>query len=425
VLDVLAKYRPNLEILPNLHTLTWTTSSIRSLTHDSVIFMHQKVKRFGVTIPMANNYDGLTYLFRTLVSRMSRASHLVLRSDVPLSSIEDHIIELLRLPGLNRITLPSCNMPSQIAERLSRMEHLHTLDMNIEDNLAFESEESTEVFAPCLAEDAFPSLQSLSLRAHLEDISQFMISSFAPHAITKICIATRSPSPETSFAVGACLSFLASACPNLEDIHLIFLISVTVISEQTSNHVISYDAIRYICRPVLTKLEIAHPYPLNVTLDDINDIARQCPSLVRLILNCDPVVLDNDRQLPLTALVPFAQHCPSIKVIGLFFGAAESSLAGAEDLQSFKNSVMLSVGASDIAEDFGPTTQFLSQMCTLGCEIEVVVEWPDKFRENRPLLELRKTRWSQVGCMLAVLEKLRKKDEEKMRNLESESKSCW
>jgi hypothetical protein len=294
------------------------------------------------------------------------------------------------------------------------MEHLDTLDINTEDDWAFENEESIEAFAPCLAEGAFPSLRSLSLRAHLGDVSQFMKSSFAPHAITRIVIQSRSPSPETSFAVGSFLSILASKCPNLGDISLIFLISVTVISEDPfPHHVITYDALRSIFRQALTKFEISHPYPLRVTLDDINDIASRCPSLVTIILNCGPVILDSDLQLSLAALAPFARRCPSIKCIGLFFSATTFNPTEAEDLPPFKRPVTLTVGTSDVEEDMAPTTHFLSHMCAFGYNIEVVVRWPGALGASRrsingvtELLELRRTRWSHVGCMLRVLKKV-------------------
>jgi hypothetical protein len=78
------------------------------------------------------------------------------------------------------------------------------------------------------------------------------------------------------------------------------------------------------------------------------------------------------------------------------------------------------------SEDLGPMTQFLSHMCFLGCQIDMDIGWPDTFRENRcsvegdkELLELWEAKWSWVGCMLLVLEKLLNKDKEKIQNLEA------
>jgi hypothetical protein len=210
-----------------------------------------------------------------------------------------------------------------------------------------------------------------------------------------------------------------------------FLISITVISEDPSpDQIITYDTLRSIFRPVLTRLEISHPYPLRVTLDDINAIACKCPSLAIIILNSDPVVLDSDCQLPLTALAPFAHHCPSTKTVGLFFSAETSNLTGVDDLPTFKGPVTLDVGTSDIDQDMAPVTQILSHMCALGCNIDSIVEWPGALGENRcsingvkELLESRHTRWSQVECMLRVLKRVCMKDRENIRTLEAEVKA--
>jgi hypothetical protein len=395
--------------------------------------MTRNIETFTLTIPKAPDHDDLSPFFQYLVTRMPRISHLILKSHVPMSMVENHIVELLSgMSELRLVTFLNCHLPSRIVEQLSRMDRLYNIKIEPYDvdERAFEGETGTEVFAPCLAEGAFPSLRYLSLRAHLGAAAQFMKSNFAPNAIKRIYITSRSPTPETSFVVEAFLSALACTCPNLEDVFLQCLISVNELPDDPSSElVVTYDALRPIFRPVLRCFEISHPNPLHVTLDDINDIARNCPLLDTFILNCDPAVLDSDQQLPLTALAPFARHCPKIETIGLFFGASKSNFLMAQEdiLPPFQKPIILTVGTSDIDVDVGTVTHLLSRMCPLGCNVQIVIEWPGKFGVKRrsrsgvqQLLELRNTRWSQVSCMLPILKKLQTR--ESVRNLEAKVK---
>jgi hypothetical protein len=181
-------------------------------------------------------------------------------------------------------------------------------------------------------------------------------------------IATLSSTLETSADIQDFLSVLALTCPDLDDLYLQSLPSTLVLKDRNrfAKTNIPYGSIRSIFRPVLKRFHITHPYPLDVTLDDINDIASRCPSLVLLILNCIPLVLGSSR-LPLEALVPFARNCPNMEVLGLFF---ESTLSNPSNgLELFKNPMKLVVGASEIDEDVGPVVLFLSLLCPLGCEI--------------------------------------------------------
>lgn len=426
------KHRPTLDILPNLHKLHWITGSVESLTQDSVVFLHDNIKTFTLSIPEAADHN-LAPFFQTLVTRVPRLSGLVFKINAQTGDIENHLIELLHgLPELAYVMFPYCHLPSRIVEALSKMDHLVDLELDNSDEWAFERETGSEVFAPCLADGAFPSLRALSFRAHLGEAAQFMKSNFAPHALTELLVASRAPSPETSFFVQAFLFVLSFTCLNLEVLVLDFLTSTTELpSDISAGPIITYDAFRCICRPVLRRFVVAHPYPVCVTLDDINDIARNRPLLLQFVLNCDPPILSGDHQLLLAALVPFARHCPNMEILGLFFGASTSSLSMAEeDLETFKKPIALKVGTSDINEDVGPATRFLAQVCPLGCEIEVFEDWPGKFGVRRrslgevqKLLQVRETRWSQVQCMLPLLAKLCNKNKEDVKRLETKVKA--
>lgn len=363
---------------------------------------------------------------------MPRITHLILKRHVT-HVVEDHLIELLHgLSHLTHITFPNCHLPSRIVEEVSRMSHLVEVDIDDGDEFAFECEDGTEVFSPSLVEGAFPVLRSLSIRAHLGDAAEFMKSNFAPHAITKLHIASRQPSPETSFVLQAFLSVLACTCHNLEDLDLNFVLSTTELPDDTSTApVITFDALCGIFKPILTSFMITHPYAVAMTLDNINDIARSCPLLVKFVLNCAPPVIDRDHGLSLTALVPFAHHCPNMKILGFFFGASTSNfLMAEENFEPFKNSIVLSVGISDLEEDVGPATQFLLKICPLGCEIDASEKWPGQFGEQLrsrgeigELIELRKARWSKVQCTLPLLSRRRKKDKENTQRLEAKIKA--
>ena len=164
-----------------------------------------------------------------------------------------------------------------------------------------------------------------------------------------------------------------------------------------------------------------------------------------LYLSCEPVNLTTPSTLTLRALLPFAQHCPNLRELGLFVDASsvadlpdsfssELSLASrtrsgeeAGDIVQFKTLSKLCMGVSDIRDE-GTVALFLSHICPLGVEVDWGISWEDDIEKwssetatadgLRKEISERVEKWETVAQMLPPLIRLRMKERERCRALE-------
>lgn len=397
VFNDVARTRTTLTILPNLRTLEWNLPL--SLC---VLFMHQGIKQFSVYLTVPPDA-----LFQEVASRMPNLTCLDLRGQPPVKDIEPALLDLLRgLPKLYKVVFPRFYVTSQVAETLSESRSLEIVEFQYGPEQGSGDPNDVHVFSPTLAEGAFPSLTDLSFSIRFGDAARFMDLAFAPTNITIFYL--DSPILESPSDVHAILDILAENCQLLENLTLMSLIAATTSEALIAEDQITFANLKPLLRfPCLTRFEILHTYPLDISLGDIEELAKKWPSLERLVLNNEPAVLQHS-SLTLTALLPFARYCPKLEQLGLFMHASTSDLPSPSDFpEPFQSLKVLCMGVSIISEE-SPVALFLSQICPLGCGLNSGVTWEDDYSAvDEGIMEtirLRCEKWHKVYvCSVASL----------------------
>lgn len=157
--------------------------------------------------------------------------------------------------------------------------------------------------------------------------------------------------------------------------------------------------------PILTsqnivQFEIQHWLPLNLCTGDVANIARSWPRLESIMLNQAPAsVPDIPCHLNILSLIPFAQHCPLLRTIGILAAAGPLSSTQWGHLPShFPQLETLHVG---ISENSGPNdvALFLGRICPSGCSIQYGSHWYE--------FDQYKSQWDIVANTLPLLIRMR------------------
>ncbi|EGN97651.1 hypothetical protein SERLA73DRAFT_57380 [Serpula lacrymans var. lacrymans S7.3] len=422
IFDDIARTRTALDILPNLHTLEWLTYQDNCMEL-SVLFMHTRVKHFVLSVPSDPEQSRLAF-FTDICARMPHLTELDLRIPFAMSNIEDDILALLRgLPNLRKVVFPEYHLTSKVVSQLSQLRRIGVVQFEHGDAQGCGSVQDVESFEPTLSEGAFRSLWDLSLTARLTDVDRFLNKSFAPINLTTLFVNTcwiQSPRH-----LHTLLSTLLDNCQLLSSLYLELLYLTEQHEEQITPELqINFSTLKPLLSfPNLTTFELTHEYPVDITLAEIEELARNWPSLERLSLNCEPLVMDHFT-LDLRALLPFARYCPKLRKLGLFLNATTVDMPDVRELglRPFPALRTLSVGVSKVQEE-EPVALFLSQVCPLGCEIEFGVTWLRS--PGFPLLVLasvadRCLAWESVKRLLPSLIKLRREERKRTKRLVEE-----
>ncbi|KAJ7127121.1 hypothetical protein C8R44DRAFT_874200 [Mycena epipterygia] len=428
VFEDVARTRTSLNILPNMNTLSWNAPL--SL---SVMFMHTNVKRFvlWLSLPEEPSCSPLPF-FRDVASRMPHLTCLDLRTNIPMHDMEDNMMFLLQnLAKLRKVVFPRFEFTTRIAETLAQLEDLGCVEFQYLPEQGCGDPADSRVFRPALKMGAFPSLWDLSMTVTLEDATRFMKLPFAPTNLTTLYIDSRLV--ESPAAVHELLTVLAETCQLLESLGIITLICEVEQSQSLADlpneERINFSTLRPLLNfPNLTVFELIHQNPLDLKMEDLEQLARSWPSLRKLILNNEPVISDHC-PLTLKALLPFAQHCPELEQLGLFINASTADLPPtyparsppSDQFKPFAKLQRLSMGISLISEE-GAVALFLSQLCPLNTFIEYGVTWETygQFEELSFAIADRCTKWEKVAELLPLLTKLRMEERERNRHLLTE-----
>jgi hypothetical protein len=294
---------------------------------------------------------------------------LDLRVPYTVRLIEADILELLRgLPHLKGVIFPEFYLTSTIVSELSRKKHINVIrfELGFREGFGLEGE-----FSPILEQGAFPVLQDLSITASLGDIIRFMNADFSPINITSLFINTYIElEPEQLHTL---LATLSKKYPLLFELY-IKLLHVPAQLELVPAKQITFDTLRPVLSfPNLTTFELMHTYPVNITPEEIEELASRWPSLEHLCLNEEPLVM-HDFTLDLQSLIPFARHCPKLLQLGLFMDASATKIHPMQELNPFTSLEFLCVGTS-LAGDRCAVAAFLSCLFPPGCQLDAKITW--------------------------------------------------
>ncbi|KAF4598170.1 hypothetical protein EYR38_006566 [Pleurotus pulmonarius] len=420
VFHEVSRTRISLDILPNLHTLEWSRNIDPNFC---VLFMHKTVKRFKFYLreEMVSPPNGLTAFFQSVTNRMPDLEVLDISSILPVSDIEADMLKLLSgLPKLKEVILPLYYVSPNVSEVLSRLPNLNVLGFQYDDEQG--RGDSQDVAAPpaTLSEGAFPALYDLALSIPFIHASELFDQPFSPQNITMLFI--DSALPESPSDIHNLLSVIVKNCPLLINLSLNPHLSTS--DSPPTDERLTYANLRPVLTlPNLTTFDMNHYYPIDLKYKDMEELARAWPNLETLMLNSDPVALDHPPTLSIAALIPFAEHCPNIRQLGLYMNAAEEDLPSSRDLVPFKILETLSVGLSHIT-DHENVALFLSHLIPSECELECGGTWRIlDWESSSPTSEygVIHQAWSMVGSILPLLHKVRMQERKRYEEGKSES----
>lgn len=368
ILDAMARTRTTFEILPNLHTLEWLFQDVECMER-ATVFMHQRVRHLVISAPPLC-YNDKSSFFVDVCARMPNLLSLDLRVPYAVRLIEADIRELLRsLPHLKKVIFPEFYLTSTIVSELSRKKHINVIRFEIGSQQGLGEEEDLDSFSPILEQGAFPVLQDLSITASLGDIIRFMNTDFSPINITSLFINTYIElEPEQLHTL---LATLSKKCPLLFELY-IKLLYVPAQLELVPAKQITFDTLRPVLSfPNLTAFELMHTYPVNITPEEIEELASQWPSLEHLRLNEEPLIM-HDLTFELGVFIPFARHCRKLVELGLFMDATAAKFHPTQESSPFTALEVLFIGTSH-AGDLSAVATLLSCLFPSECEVNASI----------------------------------------------------
>ena len=417
--DTIARTRTTLNILPNVHTVSWQNPNLNLC----VLFMHANIRQFTFFLPMNWGSDPRPF-FLEITSRMPHLTSLDVRSFIPMHTIETDMISLIEhLPKLKKITFPRFYLTTKVAEALSRLSHLEIIEFQYSAEQGYGDPIDVTPFVPNLTEGAFPSLCDHSMSTTFDDAARFINTKFSPTNLTMLYIDSDFIEPPSS--IHNFLSVVAENCQLLKSLALVSLRDASSESDvdQVADTDITLDVLKPLLKlPGLSMMELVHQHQLALSQVDIELLASSWPSLETLILNNEPVYHARSK-LTLKALLPFAKHCHKLTHLGLFLDATsvDESFYHA-NLIPFRNLKRLSMGVSIIA-DTESVSLYLSRILPLGCKLDSGITWDETTEINVSVsikVEERCQAWSKVAETLPMLCTLRMQERERTRAMEKE-----
>lgn len=314
----LALSRPNLLILPNLHTLSWTVSRPRFL-RAALLFFHPSVPLKNLTLHITRQDGAKTFdsFLQTLEERVPQLQTFSLDIPRPVGEYTTHFTNFLsKSRALTSVTLPHFFLSNTVLEALALLPHIESITLRKRDHIGASADVTGSPLCIPSSFNHFQSLRHLSIDCSLSALSPFICEASPRLQLNSLHVS--SVSFETPNAIHNFLLTLPAGAPNLETLMLALLtLSVTNVPH-------TIEVTLHTLTPVfsLKKLEafgITYNQPLALSTADVEVIARSLPNIKRLYL-CESSYDTHDRAattLGLDCLLSFAKYCP--KPLYLFF----------------------------------------------------------------------------------------------------------
>lgn len=412
-------------ILPKMHTLEWRYTTPAHMAHCR-LFLHRGLRHLSVTAPSQS--DPQPDFYSDLCARAPHLHAFILFVNLHAAPIDTELSILPeKLPELKMIALPEFNYTSAVIKQLSLAKNIAVVDFTQGDpSLGYGSPANMSLFKPMLTEGAFPCLRELNLSAGIGDLDRFFRSTFAPIHITTLSV--NSYADHSPAEVHAFLTTL-QRCQLLSKLNL-RLYNKFLPADLPVNRRLSYAAIK----PVLairnlSSFQLVHKFPLKLTLDELEDLARKWPDLENLMLNAEPLFLEKDAfTLDLRALLPFARYCPRLRLLGIYIDASKAEIPSpSTPLEPFSALQNLELGTS-LVRDTDTVATFLSEICPSRCAVGAGITWTTSGSGDSRLLpsdlilslQIRCSAWLAIGELVPVLIQVRQQAKERSRALQEE-----
>lgn len=366
--------------------------------------------------------------FQTLQERSKNLRFFYLHATGVVTPVESSLAEFLRAVSyLEVIQLPCYWQTKNVVNALSSLKHLRSVRTHVPSRTIYKGHqrEVEDVGSITFNEGSFAALKTFYIDGRrLSDVESLLRKPFAPRHLTTLTVMSlhiESPSTLHDFIKG-----LAEVCPLLR--HIVFALYVSETSHCPS--AITFDTLRPLLDfQRLVGFKVTHKEPLHITESDIRELALCWPTLETLHLCHDPFIPEDtvvDGGLSPRCLLPFAEHCPNLKELGLYLNATRwSHISDLPTIpRTFCRLQRLHVGVSRVTHP-NVVARFLSEVCPRPLSILMDSCWESaSVRESAPACQPRRDTWQQVTALHRDLVEVRlserKRSQDQLRALEME-----
>ncbi|KAI0048113.1 hypothetical protein FA95DRAFT_1558387 [Auriscalpium vulgare] len=422
VFQDLARTRTSLAVFPNLRLLWWEEFDTRA---HQLVFMHEGITEFHVLLqPLAPQSVMMEGYFADVTARMPALQTLCLLCPlgdggyIPTAAFQTLVAGAQKL---KRIKLPKDSLNGATLKELAKLPHLGAIEFDTDGGL---KSDNTPTIQKTLAPTDFPALWDLCLNSDLADMRTFLVGGALLPNLK--CLFVDSLNAEKASTVHDLLVDIAASYPDLE----MFAMDVVVpMHEQLASETLTLSHIRpLLSLKSLKSLELRHNFPLDLTEEDVAELAQALPKLENLVLNPEPLELCKPT-LDLQVLLTLARHCPALQKVSIYLNADATSalsLPSTSTSRLFPALHTLVFGVSPIAAEHVPISLFLSHLVSDNAvlKIEYGLTWSDELYQADDVYaqfaSVRYDRWAEVAKTVPLLLELRKQERRERRNIERE-----
>ncbi|RDB15035.1 hypothetical protein Hypma_005437 [Hypsizygus marmoreus] len=363
---IISSMRPVINLFPNLRSLELEPRLYLDdiPVQPSALFMHSNVTRFVIEVQYARK----TNLWADTISRMTMLVRLEIKGEYIHEDLLAAVVKSLRC--LEIVVLPFLNATAFVIESLwlhPRLQEIRSFGFvdDVFDDL--------DIHVPSFPEGAFPVLRTLTIAAWANNFPQFLGQRFFPENIHGLHLETPELDEED---VQATILAISKCRDNIEEI------SLFDIGHGSADFYITFSHLKpLLCCAKLTTLRLRHRSPLDLTNNDIEQLARSLPQIERLFLNEDPSPYASHHPAIIPAITMdvlpiLAFHCRCLRSLGIYINATVPSTFVPMAITPFGMLDSLHVGTSWIAgADIEPVALFLAQVLPKRCTIQL--PWED------------------------------------------------
>lgn len=233
---------------------------------------------------------------------------------------------LPELHELRKITFPLYGLTRSILIAIAELRSLRdihlqfTTDMNSHNQPSTTSISSFALGALDLPAGAFPDLRGLSLSCPSINCATAILSTptFPLSHLTRLFLRVPSAAGTKADDIRSALRTLRDGATMLDDLTLNLIPSEGhPIAEIWATEPLELQHLSVLAEfTSLKSFTIQHSFPLDFSLEDMDEFARSLPKIERLILNHHPMLFRPIR-ISITALESFARNCPMLQELGI------------------------------------------------------------------------------------------------------------
>ncbi|KAL4258660.1 hypothetical protein AB1N83_011260 [Pleurotus pulmonarius] len=321
------------ELLPNLRH--FKSNAILSLQKWIPLFMHKSLKSVTLAAPQLAD----THIFMRTVSYLPHLcpsmQSLTLRLEYGPPLALDTIFS--SLPLLNEVQISTSLLSLATLNTLARLPHLGSFSMIAD--FEWDDEELPKLDVMLLS-NAFPSLTVFSSQTISFHLIASFLEAYRPRELRSLNVV--SCTTETHDTCRSLFDAVVSTAPDVDDIHME--------SQPWSDNDPMPDSSLFPFFPTapqrclnITSLELLHPPPLKLDVENMKALLASLPSLVTLELSEST----GPPTLPLSALSELAPLCPVMRFLSLYLNTKIPPVSTSPK-QKFRCLEVLNIGRSPL-----------------------------------------------------------------------------